>query len=1190
MTATGTRTITVLLETSRDPLTLEGRSFERLELPEGATLADAARAAGIGGRLVAQLNGAIVRPADLERRRLADGDRAYLAPSPGDPINVVLAVIAIASAVASVLLLPKIGRLDNQRGERRYLFDRYSRDAVAGDPIHVALGRRVRHGGRVISVVPFSGPAGESKMRILIDLGHGEVARIGDQTADFDRLSPGPGGAGQIAGVYLNDQPAENFSGVLVWGRTGHADQAVIPGFGDTQVVREVGVGGVVLRNTSGAERTGDSASAEAQLFTTSTGGGGVDALVLRFRFARGLYDLASSGRPNVRTVKYRWRFKPALSPTYSDWTVETITRAEQSPFFAERRVDGLDPDDGEIDVQVERVSPEAPESQKVDEITFDSVIETTYSQNRYVYDTGDGGNALLALEITAGEELSGDTPRVSVELDGVKVRRWDRSSAADASDPWEEDFGFSDNPGDLALALLTNARWGCGSQFGLDAVDLESLFAWIEWCEEDVDRYDGGGVRPRFRFSYTLGERMEALEALRMICRAGRATPANVGGKWRFILNRPQLIAREVFTERSIADGDDALQVRYELTTGGLTVPNRLVAEIEDAAQDGEANTIAFPETAADALIAGEVARDEVVQLDGVTDADQALAELIHLWKRLRLERVSVELVTTHEYVRLLPGERFDLATSVVGYGEASGVLRADSTAGVLRFEGLPDLDSEATYEATVIMADSSAVTREVESFDQSEGYTELTLASDLPAAPPVDAEFALHSAPLKPFICERVELDDEESLTWRIVGREMNDDVHDDTPSAPPPPPVYGTIRGRSVPPGPVLDLVAQLEADSGGAPRVRLSWRQDPVDASRTAQFSVYRRAQGDMDWRLQPPRVETNAALVGDIDEGASEEFAVVAVSPDGVQLSPQAAAQAVFGVTTESGGAVDPVGAPDGISIDDAGDGQTLTIERVEGATRYHVEILEGETSAIGDEHIRSFIARTVPQPGAGDPTLTGLRLLPGVQTRLLVRAVDPTGRPSLGFTAAAHTAPTPDGETVVASEDFDLSDVGSDPEEGYENLTWNASLSRLEATDPGAAWSYTSPLVELGETAEPRRLRARALAQQDPEDATLDEATFQGTSAEADQWRVGSSAVGGELRLFAPPAPASAVDLRLFVRWRDAGSGELTAWTLLEHLGEITATTTEAQLRVEGSRSRFPYALALTEARLVATG
>jgi len=194
------------------------------------------------------------------------------------------------------------------------------------------------------------------------------------------------------------------------------------------------------------------------------------------------------------------------------------------------------------------------------------------------------------------------------------------------------------------------------------------------------------------------------------------------------------------------------------------------------------------------------------------------------------------------------------------------------------------------------------------------------------------------------------------------------------------------------------------------------------------------------------------------------------------------------------------------------------------------------------------------------------------------------------GRRSLGFTAAAHTAPTPDGETVVASEDFDLSDVGSDPEEGYENLTWNASLSRLEATDPGAAWSYTSPLVELGETAEPRRLRARALAQQDPEDATLDEATFQGTSAEADQWRVGSSAVGGELRLFAPPAPASAVDLRLFVRWRDAGSGELTAWTLLEHLGEITATTTEAQLRVEGSRSRFPYALALTEARLVATG
>lgn len=1184
-------TIPVVVEVCEDPASLTGRRTLDLSLARGSTVRDAARMVGLEGPVAAVLNGQdLTLEPDLGAATLlVPGDRLFLAPAPAEPTTIILAVVAAVSTIASIVLLPKIGKIESGRGaERRSLFDRYSRDAVAGDRIPVALGRRERHGGRVVAVVPFNGPAGESKMRILVDLGHGELGAIGNQAADFDRLVPGDG-PGEVSGVYLNNQPAGNFDGVFLWGRTGRAGQAPIPGFRDTEVLRSVGSGGFTLANTSGSDRTSPSPSAEAELFTTQTGGSGVDALVLRLRFPQGLFAADSSGRPQPRAVAYRYRVRPT-GGAWGAWTERTIERAEQSAFFAEERIDGLDPADGDLDVQLERITAEPSSLSTRDEIVWDSILEVAYAENAYEYATGDGGNALLAVEVTASETLSGDTPAVSVEVDGVRVRRWDRSSAADAVDPWDASFGTSSNPGDLALALLENVRWGLGAQFGLESVDLASLFDWIAYCEEDVERYAGGPTRPRFEFNYTLSEATEGLELLRMICRAGRATPSIVGGVWRFVVDRPQLVAREVFGEGSIVEGDDGLVMRYDLTTGGLLAPNRLVAEIESAPLAGESETVAFPADPGDPLIAGEPVREGSVQLDGVTDPDQALAELIYSWKRIRSEVRSVTLRTSHAFPRCVPGERFDLATSVVGYGTFSGRASTASTSSSIVFDGEPELDGGTTYRVGVVMADGSTVFREVSSVAQAGGVTTLSLASALPADPPADAELFLgeHGIEVKPFICEAIELD-REALVWTVKGREYVPSVFDDTPDAAPEAVAYGTLRGRSVPPGQVLDLVASLEI-VGGLPRVRLAWRQDPADASRTGSFSVYRRGEGESSWRLEPTRVVGNSAVVTDIDQGRTEQFAVVAVSPDGVQLSPAFAAQAVFSVTTEGGEAVEPLDAPTGVAVGASGDGQEATVDRVDGAASYRLEILEAPSSAIGDEHVRAFVARSIPQPGAGDAVAASLAFLPGVATTVLARSVNASGRPSLGFAEATYTAPVPAGESVSASIDFDLSAVGGDDEEGYQNLAWNASEGRLEPVDPSAPWSWTSGIEPLSASSQTHRLRARALVQQAPEAITIGAAAFPCGSAEGDQWRAGSSGPAStELRLFAPPVPVEAVDLRLFVRWRDPGSGELSAWTFLEHLGELTVDTTEVQLRVEGSRSRYPYALALTEARLVAT-
>lgn len=1179
-----------------DLLSLEGGRVVPLSTPGGYTVGQILDAMGLDrGAWAVRIGERFVPPDRYDAVRPRPEVEVRIGPRPGDPTTAILAAITVASAVASAVLLARVlpgEDADDRR--RRSVFDRNATDAVAGEPVPVVFGEVPRWGGKVVSSSPIDGVDGRSRVKLLICLGHGRLDMIGDRSDDFDDLDVT---AGAFAGLYINDQPAERFEGVRVSGRMGHAAQLVIPGYGDTEAVQSVEQ---PLANTSGSERTDPSASGEAVTFTTT---GGVDAVIVRVRFASGLYNGSDSGRPRKRRAAYRARWRDADtgggSPgSWSAWKAADFRRAEQSDFFSALRIDGLSPGDGALDVQVERVTAEPGSLANVDAMRFDSVVEVQYAANDYRYEDDSGGYAMLAVEVTASEQLSGAQPRVSVAVRGVRVRIWDGVSDPE-SPAWDPD-GFSANPAAICLAVCENDRWGLGAQVGLDGVDLASLFDWWAWCDELVDLSDGTEEgRARFRYDGGLTTDDEGWNVLARIADAGRCVPITGAGSVRFVPNRPQAAPVELFTTGSLVvdERGDSWEYEKEYTLGGRVRPNQLVARFANRFDDGETHTVEYP-AAGEEWLATEPVVSELVTLEGVTDPEQAMAECKHRMQRIRFEGRRFSFPVSQPVVVCQPGDRVDVAEPFIGWGIAAGRALPASDASSLVVEGAVSLPGGPTYTAKVVQGDGSILTTTATgASDNGDGTFTIALSPDLAEAPDPYAEFTVGVDTLesKPIIVESVGVDDPEAMSWRIAGREYVPGVHDDLPGSVVSVPLYPPPTGEGTPPGPVVSLRAIIEEG-----RIRFAWRQAPIDAAHTAWFTLYRREVGE-EFAADPVRIVDASQVVVDIIPGVLEEYAIVAVAPDGSQLSPNASDVLVVSAETPGGDDGGDVGLepqlpePDNVTLTSEGDGtQTLSWDAVSGAVGYRIELLDGLGSInpmFSGSNIRGYAWMTV---ASGVLEVTGIKQPSGHSHRFEVRSVNAAGRLSNERNGANSHGSTPPGESIEVTLSYSMTGLeatGGDTDEGLVNFAYNADTGNLEVIDPSAPAQWTGGREDLSVGDETHRLRFNVVCVQDPEDATLEQLAFLLPSAEADSWRAsGEPGVDpvGDLVLWAAPVPDDSVVVELYAKFRVGGDWqpEFQRVSLLE---EVVVSCSRVQLRVVVRRNRFPYALALRRVVCVST-
>jgi hypothetical protein len=1116
--------------------------------------------------LVVLIDGQSVPPSD--NPRVSPGQEVRVAPRPGTGVDLVLfAVAMIASYAASQFMASRVGSIQGSGtpAEQRATFAALSNDAVAGDPIPVVLGTHRRWGGKVIARVPGEAPDGSGRdtLRLLVCLGHGPFARIGNQTSDFNGLA-----IADVGGIEINEQPGINFADIRVWGRMGNTGQEPIPGFDDIELTREVGAGGVDLRNTSGSDRTAPTASGEAFSFVTVNA---VDRVVLRVRLTDGLFRIDGDAQVEPAGVAYRYRWKP-VGGSYGAWTIVSLEAATQSPFWSSPRVDVRDGSGNpqQVEVQLERVSAEPATLDTKNALRWANLVEVTEAEEAYE------GLCVVGLELTAGEQLQNE-PRVSFDVDGFAACKvWDEISPADDPEFVEQ---FTRNPAWLALTYLTNPVWGCGATEAPDgtlaAIDFSSFLETAQACDEDVDVLNPLGqvtrTRARFACDIVLSEQRPASEHLRDILSTCFAAPVKTGMVWRSVIDVRRDSPVEVFTDGSIAmegDGVDAvpaITVTRALTKGGISRPNQVVVQYANVFEADREDTITYP-AVGELWLGGanaEFVNAKQVRLVGVKDPDQAAMAAVRLLNMERVRARSIQFQPTHPQLAVLPGERFDIASSLLNWGLASGRVLDQGTTTTVRIDRGVTLAPNVTYRLKIVHLSNVVEVRDVDmpAGTYAKGVP-LRLATALANAPLFGAEYVLEqsspSVAAKPFLCTAIVPEDTEELRWMIEGVEYVD-FYDDQPGEVGEVAYSGLVYDL-IAPGPLETLrVYERRNPQTNAVQAELAWSQRPEDAANTLSFRVYRRITGTATWVQIPEAVLTRRTAVLDIaraDRGY--DFRVVAVSARGVALSVYDNRHPTATLALGSTGAP-PETTITGVTITRVtGNTYSLTWTAVAGAAGYIVYSGAAPDGSVYDNCRDGFIvARTTTN------RLDNLRLPTGV-SRFYVRSVAGNGRMSFNQgNASVDNTFAPAGMAVKHTFTADFASGGT-------NLA-TVSGARVQSTlTSDAVW--TSPEVDTG-SETPTQLTIRFATANRAQDPARNAFLPNVPSIEADQWGIvdGSRNVG----MIFPPFPDDRHQYVIEVRTKTGGV--YGPWQPIAPYALLSGTFRQYQVRITWRRGAAPY-------------
>lgn len=1104
------------------------------------------------------------RPVDAGQDvRCRCGDVVLVAPRPGlDPVDWVLIGITLVSSLASVYLMSQLraAAIGSQTPEeQRYGFGRFSNDAFAGEEKPVVLGTKVRYGGKVIARVPYDAPdgSGNDKVGILVYLSNCTVAKIGDQSDHFDDLD-----IQGLTGFFVQDQPGENFTGFKVSGRMGTADQRPIRGFEDTTLVQEVGAGGVVLRNTDGADRTDPAPSGEAFNVTTINA---VHAFQVRVRFAQGLYRVDEQVQVEPVAVQYRIAWRP-VAGSWSAWSLYTVRQGRQSPFWSSPRIEVSDVAQ-QVEVRVERVTKEVSDLTLKDEMTWDSLVNITDSANAYP------GQALVAFEIEAGQQVQ-DLPRLSVNIDGcAQCRVWDGVSPVSAPEFVE---GFTRNPLYLALTLATNSSWGMGETD--DGQDFETLLAEAAYADELVPILDGSGnptgqTRKRYECNLVLGSEKEAADWMRTICATARVKPVQAGVIWRYIGDRPRTLPVETYTDGSVAADENGpmIVLRREGWKNGVLRPTQIVLQYEDEENSGLPDTIVFPQVGQ--LWLGGAEAEPVVsvteRVDGITNRYQAYAEAVYRMKVKRLRTRAIRFVPTLHYPSAQPGDRFDFAGTLALHGHASGRVMSGSTDERVRLDRTVVIESGRSYQLRVVHLDNSEEVREI-SLPAGEYVrgTEISLAAAL-TQDPSGGEYVLESLDggevvvgAKPWLCTAVVPTESDPLRWSVEGVEYVESVYSTDPRDLTVRP-YSGLQSPLTPPGPLLTLsVFERRDPVTGQPQAVLAWSQRPADRANTLTFRAYRRSIGTVTWSAVPSSlIEPGVAVSNLVSLSRGYEFVVVAVSAGGSALSPYHPGHPIARLAL--GLSDDPLPPPDDLGLDQVlGNVYNLTWTAVEGAAGYIVYSGGWPAGDVFDNCRDGFVLARVE-----DNFLNGLHL-PDGEVAFYVRTVSANGRMSKTVsTITIDNTDAPDTMAVKSSHTCDLAGTGTPTNVGTVS-------GDSVPDDPVSPAVWESPEYDTGVdtlTQLTYNLRSANRA----EDHALEDSPLIVPSIEADQWGVDDEGPPRHVGMIFPPFPDSGHQWKVEVRTKSGGVWG--AWGVLAPYALLERTFRQFQVKVTWQRGAFPY-------------
>lgn len=308
----------------------------------------------------------------------------------------------------------------------------------------------------------------------------------------------------------------------------------------------------------------------------------------------------------------------------------------------------------GQYDVRLRRLTADAA----TDDV-FDETLWTALRTVRYTQPIRMEGLAVTALRIKATDQLQGVIERFNGVVTSV-IPDWNGSE-------WV--LQETSNPASLFRHVLQGA--GNARPLADARLDLARLQAWHDACREAGREFNAV-------IDYDISVR----EVLEDVAAAGRASPALVDGKWGVITDAPQSVPVQHFSPRNtwgfqgqkaFDELPQALRVRFVNKDKGWMQDERLVFD--------------------DGVTAETATRYETLELNGVTDKDQAWADGRYHIATARLRPETYVFHADIEHIVCTRGDLIRFSHDVPMFGIMSARVKDVDDNGVV-------LDAAVTME----------------------------------------------------------------------------------------------------------------------------------------------------------------------------------------------------------------------------------------------------------------------------------------------------------------------------------------------------------------------------------------------------------------------------------------------------------------------------------------------------------
>lgn len=274
-------------------------------------------------------------------------------------------------------------------------------------------------------------------------------------------------------------------------------------------------------------------------------------------------------------------------------------------------------------------------------------------------------GVALLAIHGIASSKLQGSAPNVTCSVTGkADVQAWDGSA-------WSAGSTNQGNRVWAVIDLLTNTRYGGGSQFALANIDTTSAKAAADWLDENVN-VTGSITETRSRLDIICDTRKSPLAWAADILRPGMVWPVLQGNVWKFVIDQGVDTASltTIWDDTTDADtGEDSLRAYRDSRS---RVPSEIqLAFLEDVEDFDRKHVWISPQAP------GDERRIQRIDGTGTTRRTEAVRYANHVYTQARSGGLTLNFSVRPERLDLEAGDVFRFRSSRIGFNGTWRVAR---------------------------------------------------------------------------------------------------------------------------------------------------------------------------------------------------------------------------------------------------------------------------------------------------------------------------------------------------------------------------------------------------------------------------------------------------------------------------------------------------------------------------------